>query len=177
MNSGPLDDHYLLFHHHVQLALKYSRLENPTREQTEYLQQLLAPHTRAEFRINPDDVRGNLLSASYTVTPKIIKGRYVRKCTWEFSPWREYISLDNLGAIALCCHLVTVPILRLESGQIIRWDHWSPLTQALSFAFEKRAVIGRCHFCHLDFKVTSALQGTGLVIEAWQDLGPEGSIN
>ncbi|OAA75262.1 exosome complex exonuclease RRP40 [Akanthomyces lecanii RCEF 1005] len=70
------DDDYQLHHHHVQLALKYSRLKNPTEKQRAYLQQLLAPHARTRFRINPHDGRGNLLKASYILTPKIVKGRF-----------------------------------------------------------------------------------------------------
>ncbi|OAR05667.1 hypothetical protein LLEC1_05783 [Akanthomyces lecanii] len=154
LHSGPRDDYYELHHHH-----------------------LLAPHTRAGFRINPDDAHGNMLSASYTVTPKVVKGRYVRKCTWRFSQGRESPSHDNLGAIALCCHLPTAPILRTEDGQITHRRHSSPLTDSLSWAFESgKNVSGFCHYCALDFKVTLTRQGKDLMIEAWQDLGPEDTI-
>ena len=181
LHSGPRgdddDDDYQLHHHHVQLALKYSQLENLTQEQKDYLQKLLAPYTRTDFRINPQDARGNLLIASYILTPEIVNGRYVRKSTWTFSPWLENPSLENAGAFALCCHLPSAPMRCTEDGQITRRWHGSLLANALSRVFSvEDTAWGHCHFCALEFEVTPARRGKGLTVEAWQDLGPEGSI-
>lgn len=176
--SGPQEGSYELHHHHVQLALKYSRLEHPTREQTEYLQQLLAPHTSEWFRINPDCAGGNRLSATYTVTPRIVKERYVRKCTWNLSGQHIWSFHDKIGGIALCCHLRTTPMPGTESGRVARHRHSSQLDTVISYAIEsdRIAASGHCYYCALDFRVTVTLQGKGLMVEAWQDLGPEGSV-
>lgn len=126
----------------------------------------MAPHARR-----------NLLKASYILTRKIVKGRYVRMSTWTFSQWPKKPSVENTGALALCCHLPSALVSCTEDGLVTPRRHDSQLVNALCRVFScEHFSLGHYFFCAVEFQVKLDRRGKRLTIEAWQDLGPEGSV-
>ncbi|EGX95176.1 hypothetical protein CCM_03448 [Cordyceps militaris CM01] len=177
LHCGPRSDTYELHHHHVQLSIRLNRLRQPTPMQREYLARLLQQHTSTGFRMNPNNGFPNQLDVSFTLTPRIIEGRYLRKSTWTFSVLKDgpnAVTEDRIGAVALCCHLVTAPISHSNDGSVVRSPQLSALQHGLSNALEGGyQCFGQCYFCAVDFLITPGRENRTLMIEAWQDLGGE----
>lgn len=151
---------------------------------------LLAPHAHRESCFKPYTTLdlGNQLQVSYTVTPKIVDGMYLRKCTWWFPPGRHpALRWQFLGGATLCYHMSAAAAYPRTAMASPEQQHAAMLTRVLEgcFRYSRRAVsvhpplcrtgLGRCASCATDFRI--AEQGDGaLTLTAWQCLGEEGSV-
>ncbi|RYP19051.1 hypothetical protein DL765_003547 [Monosporascus sp. GIB2] len=157
-------------HRHVQLALKYTRLQR--RKYNSYLRALMAPHHN--MRYGP---RGRLpLKTHYSAYPKVVAGddgnlRFLLLSTWRYHKGLEDISLRNIDYQRICPHL--------------RLSHWTSrylcghpchvLEEVVEEALEARGDgqerTGACPRCATDFSVQ--LTSEYLDLHVWQDFGPE----
>ena len=163
-------------HRHVQLTLKYTRLQQP-RYQT-YLQRLLAPYRDVPFSTNmytPPGLPG-MLSVRYSVYPKVAMDasddlRYLVLSIWSYKQGVDgtSVSLDNMGYLSICPHL------RIGPRQPCSWD---PPLDRLGIAIAKAFNCGHevqsmCHRCPTDFSIKATPRQA--ILQVWQDLGPEDS--
>ncbi|RYO98547.1 hypothetical protein DL764_007054 [Monosporascus ibericus] len=165
-------------HHHVQLALKYTRLQH--HKYNSYLQALMAPHH--DMRFGP---RAAILHRAaipcklhYSAYPKVVAGddgnlRFLLLSTWRYHKGREDISLRNIGYQRICPHLelndCTVPCLHGDPSHVLE----TAVEEALEARGDGRERIGACPRCATDFSVQ--LTSEYLNLHVWQDFGPEGS--
>ncbi|KAH8664234.1 hypothetical protein BX600DRAFT_540726, partial [Xylariales sp. PMI_506] len=163
-------------HRHVQLALKYTRIQQP-RYQT-YLQSLLTPYIEAPFGTNmyhPPGLPG-MLSSRYSVYPKVVMDasdelRYLVLSTWSYDQGVDgtSVSLDNMGYISIR------PPLRIGPRQPCSWDPsldrpGIAIVTDFNCGFE---VQNMCHRCPTDFSIKATPWQA--ILQVWQDLGPEDS--
>ncbi|KAJ6788341.1 hypothetical protein PWT90_06333 [Aphanocladium album] len=154
--SRPPESDYEVDYHRVQLTLKLSRLKNLSESQEQYLQRLLAPHKITNYH--------HTLDASYSVTPKVVKGRYMRKCVWLFQPRVLPISYKALGTFSVCCHLQNARRGRALANALFEsWKH-------------ERTILLDCLYCATEVEVCSQWwRNPYIKLTVYQDLGPEGS--
>ncbi|KAJ8126623.1 hypothetical protein O1611_g7016 [Lasiodiplodia mahajangana] len=162
--------HIGIEHHHVQLALKYTRLKQ--QKYDSYLQSLLEPYQNEPF----DTLgRGNIThEVRYSAYPRIVTGRdgnprLLLLSIWKYLAGGRDIMVRNIGRQRICPHL-----------QFFDWDYPSysnNLLQTFQWALgpgnrgtEWRSVCARCA---TDFSVM--LRDGNLYLQVWQDFGPEGS--
>ncbi len=154
-------------HRHVQLALKYTRMQQP-RYQT-YLQRLLTPYREVPFGTNMYTAPGlpGMLSVRYSVYPKVVIDasddlRYLVLSIWSYEQGVDgtCVSLDNMGYLSICPHL------RIGPRQPCSWD---PPLDRLGIAIAKAFNCGHevqsmCHRCPTDFSIKATPTGyfTGL---------------
>lgn len=157
-----------LYYHHVQLALKYSRMkrENPTYRRS--LKKLLAPqHTEPLFpEILPARQR---FSASH----RIVDGKFLLHTVWVCALISPHfpVSLDNMGPMKACQHLFAP-----ETPLGLDYRSSLSLAQAIELAMDKPEggeVCGWCPWCATDFSVEAS--PVRITMRAWNNLGPEGS--
>ncbi|RYP66803.1 hypothetical protein DL771_007601 [Monosporascus sp. 5C6A] len=158
-------------HHHVQLALKYTRLQS--RKYNSYLQALMAPHH--DLRFGPSVVIP--LKTHYSAYPKVVAGddgnlRFLLLSTWRYHKGRKYISLRNMGYQIICPHLelnhCTSPHLRGDPCHVLE----AAVEEALKARGDGQERTGACPRCATDFSVQLTEY---LNLHVWQDFGPEGS--
>ncbi|KAL7622012.1 hypothetical protein AAE478_007513 [Parahypoxylon ruwenzoriense] len=146
-------------HHHVQLALKYTRLQR--RKYNSYLQALTAPHH--DMRFGPSAAIP--LKTHYSAYPKVVAGdegnpRFLLLSTWRYHK-------------GLCPHLelnyCTSPRLRGGPCHVLE----SAVEEALEAQSNGQERTGACPRCATDFSVR--LTSEYLNLHVWQDFGPEGS--
>ncbi|KAJ3473935.1 hypothetical protein NLG97_g10064 [Lecanicillium saksenae] len=177
LHRGPRRDSYRLHHHHVQLAVKYSRLENLTAAQQEYLKRLLAPHAWATYQTNAGDASGKVLVASFTVVPKIVNVRYLKKCTWVLSACLEKSTYRLMSALKFCCHMIETPVYQRRNGVVEMRPHFSRMNWVSAEMIRVSGItMGSCYFCATEFHIRRQAVGKKIILESWQDLGPEASI-
>ncbi|EMT64696.1 hypothetical protein FOC4_g10007378 [Fusarium odoratissimum] len=97
----------LLKHKHVQMSLKYDRLEKKTHQQKSFLKTLLEPyHTDFSpgLEMHPLDKCGAV--GHFESHPKLVSGRYLLFNQWTFTnPWKDgTIVLGELGRFGACEH-------------------------------------------------------------------------
>ncbi|KAM4056234.1 endonuclease-reverse transcriptase domain-containing protein [Hirsutella rhossiliensis] len=169
-----------LNHHHVQLALKYSRMGGGDVKLRVYLARLLAPefrHTRSSSR-QPS----HSLDGKFWTYPKIAGGRYLVLSVRQY----DQICLDvpvsrkSLARIRACEHLHNSFELDYawNEGPLPALHPFHGLMNALDEAFASQGeteIRGSCSFCTTDFSVTASSER--VTLRVWQDLGGEGSPN
>ncbi|KAI1115921.1 hypothetical protein F5Y14DRAFT_408621 [Nemania sp. NC0429] len=158
-------------HHHVQLALKYTRLQK--RRYNSYLRAILEPCQKREY----NTYTGGPIThqVRYSAYPRIVTGRDGTPRFLLFSV-REYVAggrdigIQNLGWQRICPHLGLFD--RGGSGyndnNLVHSFVW-----ALNPGQDGTAWRNACDRCATDFSVT--LCGRNLYLQVWQDFGPEGS--
>ncbi|KAH8710801.1 hypothetical protein HC256_007631 [Beauveria bassiana] len=159
--SVPDHSSYSVGHHHVQLTLKYSRRFLALACRRAYLQDLLK---QSRQWISSGD-----LQTICTMTPRVLKGRYLRKSEWMILSIGRHLTYRMVGTVTLCCHLLHLPGI----------CETSPLSTTMAKVLsEGSAPEIYCYFCATEFtvKLSSYLGKLILLIEAYQDLGGEGSI-
>ncbi len=172
----------LIDHRHVQLALKYSRMERHSGRR--YLQELLAPQHNPNFAAHVySDGRPHALAIKYSAYPKVAMGadnrlRYLLLSVWHYRRIHEAVSLDTMGSLQICPHLYFSP---RRAGRDARSPcepregcaediAVSAIGSAL-YAQGSLEVYGGCPRCRTDFSVRASSEFA--VLRAWQDLGPE----
>ncbi len=148
---------YAVSFHHVQLALKDSRMKQKHQDcRTNILQ---------EFEIRPD---GSPIIKSFTAKPKVVNARFILLATYVLylGPLRDAAKRDRAKNIMFCPH------------------HHFGLGTGLGFSFAailQKAVINAatmqdqhtelfsCDRCPTDYSVV--VKDDEAVVEAWQDLG------
>ncbi|KAM3455771.1 hypothetical protein MY3296_002189 [Beauveria thailandica] len=162
-NLFSVPDHsaYSVGHHHVQLTLKYSRRFLALACQRAYLQDLLKQCR--QWTSSGD------LQTLCTMTPRVLKGRYLRKSEWMILCIGRHLNYRMIGSVTLCRHLQHAPGIH----------ETSPLSTTMAKVFsEGSAPEIHCYFCATEFtvKLSSYMGKLILLIQAYQDLGGEGSI-
>ncbi|KAI0117839.1 hypothetical protein GGR51DRAFT_555123 [Nemania sp. FL0031] len=164
-------DQIKLEHRHIQLALKYTRLQK--KGYNSYLKALLAPHINLEFA-----PLYNYLKTHYSAYPKIATASngnltFLLLSTWRYHSGPQKISCDNIGYLPICPHVAWNPWSK--------WDRGHP-SHALQEAVRGAVLaqrgwehIGACPRCATDFSVELSLDSQYLDLRVWQDFGPEGS--
>ncbi|KAI0551539.1 hypothetical protein F4679DRAFT_593340 [Xylaria curta] len=166
-------------HRHVQLALKYTRLQE--RKYSSYLQALLEPHHDTNFR----RMTKSQLETRYSAYPKIVAGhdgnlRFLLWSTWRYYRDLENITFDKIGRLKICPHVEVErrpPSFRRSPTLVIRESWRKSLQEAMKRVLEAQEngqeYTGACARCATDFSVQ--LGRRSLDLHVWQDFGPEGS--
>ncbi|KAI1653067.1 hypothetical protein F4813DRAFT_284969 [Daldinia decipiens] len=170
-----LDNRYLsVDHRHVQLALKYTRLQDHWSRR--HLHTLLANHRDDEFPTHPYPYnRQNVLKVTYTVTPRVVRDqhenlRYMLRSVWHFRKDSMEISLVTVGDIKLCPHLALLgDMRRMEVHQL---DILQEIKRAILLNGIETYIAG-CNLCATDFKI--AVHKDHITVHTWQDMGTKGS--
>ncbi|KAH7324839.1 hypothetical protein B0I35DRAFT_406597 [Stachybotrys elegans] len=150
-----------IYHHYVQLALKYSRLRiNHT-----ILEKLLAPSFDKTKSDCPSSCDGTYLRAC-----KIIDNRFLVKEQWSQGDEQNYASRQTITSNfrRFCPHIAT----------LAGYDNTSPKVQvdvAAAFAMPGYEATGGCHHCLTDYSilVTRNECTTVCLITTWRDFGTE----
>jgi hypothetical protein len=158
---------YHLEHHHIQLALKLSRLgvNRP------YLESLLAPRARISRWVDTE--------YTHAAQPKVIEERFVLYETITITNLHGPISQCDLerALVVLCPHLALPrsfePSLRAQDLYVS-----TLLDEATTAASEAPGIEikGCCKWCPTDFSVFAAIWGQELTFRAWHDFGTYSSI-
>ncbi|KAJ2978018.1 hypothetical protein NUW58_g7628 [Xylaria curta] len=158
-------------HHHIQLALKYTRLGQ--RKYDSYLRALLEPYQ--EWHFYTMGRRAIDHEAHYFAFPRIVTGgdgnpRYLLFSTCRYLGGGRDMLIQNLGCQDICPHLHF-----RDDGDYYQYNN--NLFRAFQYALEPKyhghEWEAACPRCATDFSVTR--RGRNLYLKVWQDFGPEGS--
>lgn len=161
---------YLLVHNHVQLALKYTRLNT----RAEYLARLMKCHSRREDRQWHSEVT---MDVRTTEAPKIVDERFLNETVWDLrrKDGREIRPCDIHSACPMICmHISLQPAIRYVLGRHDRgvWpqsrDMYDHLSCVSSPAPGRRLF---CDECGADFDFQ--LDEKRWVVRSWRDFGTE----
>ncbi|KAI1126098.1 hypothetical protein F5Y10DRAFT_294035 [Nemania abortiva] len=160
--------HIAIEHHHVQLALKYTRLQQ--RKYDSYLQDLLKPYQERPF--STMSYTSITHQARYSAYPRIVTGsdgnpKFLLFSVWKYLAGGRDIMFHRLGCQRICPHL-----------KFLDYDYDkynNSLLHTVRWALHKSGMEWRnsCARCATDF--SAMLCGRNLYLQVWQDLGPEGS--
>ena len=184
-------------HHHMQLTLKYSRLQkekNLKPMHSSYLEALLMPYHGIQIK---SMIPGITTTITCWAMPKVVKGKYLMKYIWQYEnasssdtadPGRPFTS----AGLTVCQHQM-IPSFhdfenwirrarrqrrgwKLNYPRTIRFRPYE-LDNAAHKAYigdeEGPEVVGSCPHCPTDFAVQ--IIGGFARATAWYDLGAEGS--
>ncbi|KAL6810694.1 hypothetical protein GGI42DRAFT_365240 [Trichoderma sp. SZMC 28013] len=142
-------------HRHIELTLKYTRLNNLKRAHQSHLKRLLTAHHASSIRV----AKGIRL-----------KGSFYPKVTY-LGVGSNLISQQSIDWIQICPHLAALGTFSLSR------DHRMHLGKIIYLAFAAPAntpIFESCSSCGTDFSVQASPKRATVCI--WQDLGPEGSV-
>lgn len=170
---------YSVYHRHVQLALKYSRLGQPKNQK--HLKRLLAPFYDGFYT---DLLRREVLITSFATTPKIVNRRYLQRSVYTYQQDTEPVTTATIGCLGICPHqgfgmLQWWPIIEeraRQAGVPIKPPRPKDLLRdTMRQAFERpgKELRGSCELCPTDFSVKVTLAKATLRV--WQDFGAEGT--
>lgn len=167
---------FRLCHRHVQLTLKYTRLQILEKRHQKYLESLLARRDKVE------PIFKSLAATSTTIPPpsrlvfqpRVVSGRYMIQVIQDYF-WPNAIStLQRIhgGTSMVCPHEREIHCIGLGFRPYARN---LALRVALEKAFHKRNVRvgGSCESCATDFDV--CITSDRIILTSWHDLGIEGS--
>ncbi|KAF4970702.1 hypothetical protein FSARC_2333 [Fusarium sarcochroum] len=100
----------MLEHKHVQIAVKYSQLQNKTLRQKRYLKALLKPYETEfspGFEMHPN--YASSLIGKFWTCPKIVSGSYLVFNKWHFIKKDGPIHLGELRRFGPCLHQYVEP--------------------------------------------------------------------
>ncbi|KAL7786631.1 hypothetical protein V8C37DRAFT_412430 [Trichoderma ceciliae] len=163
---GPLSK-YNLEHHHIQLALKLSRLG----VNRSYLKKLLAPCTNT--------LKNAGSRYNYTAQPKVIEDRFVLFEKMTIGSTRGPLSQQDMeeGFIMICPHLA-LPRSYRRCFQPVVQDLCpsTALDEATTLALNSPGLEmqGRCEFCPTDYTVLFTNSQQELTFNTWHDFGTSG---
>lgn len=171
----PMNYDRRLCHHHVQLALKYARMEKIQRRYRKYLEAVLSPsHMNCVSSVVD-------LRCHQSYYPKIVGGRFLMLGVFHYHRNRVDVSAKAISYLTVCSHqnFIFSDFARLEALRAIEPapppDPNLALSSTMLEGFEAGGmeVQGCCSRCPTDF----AFHGTAdhATLHFWQDLGPEGS--
>ncbi|KAH7008540.1 hypothetical protein EDB80DRAFT_716748 [Ilyonectria destructans] len=168
-------EHFSLGNRHVQLALKYTRMDGISKKYQRYLETLLTPHHGTFLA---DSLKDTPLQRRHSVYPKIVNGRYLVLSVWRYDMDREKVSRQRMGSLRVCGHQIFNDwgeALREMAGFRVQDDPKKVLWTAVSTAFQAEGAEVRksCPYCLTDFSVQACPERA--TVRMWQDLGPEGS--
>ncbi|KAL6810610.1 hypothetical protein V8C40DRAFT_278262 [Trichoderma camerunense] len=153
-------------HRHIELTLKYARLNSSKRAHQEHLKRLLTAHHATIIRV----VEGIQLKRSFY--PKVVDGRYLLLTVQTYlALGSNLISQQSMDWIQICPHLTALGTFSLSR------DHRMHLGKIIYLAFAAPAntpIFESCSSCGTDFSVQASPKLATVCI--WQDLGPEGSV-
>ncbi|KAI0098749.1 hypothetical protein GGR51DRAFT_576884 [Nemania sp. FL0031] len=162
---------YQLDHRHIQLALKWTRLDDPAR--LAQLLELIWPSPPLSYEPTFEPEPNFPTTATYQVLPRIVKKagiiRFMTKTIWSFTPRNHHVNCDTVRDLAICPHL-----FRYGRGPHLAN---SPLYQIIrSLLYNTGAngsTSGKCPFCPTEYVITMTLENVQVI--AWQDFGSESS--
>lgn len=157
-------------HRHVELTLKYARLESQKRTHQKHLQRLLAPHHAASKSPRDIGVAEGIL-AQRSFYPKVVDGRYLLFTIRTYLGAGATISRQSIKFIEICPHLYSFAGLRLRNG--LKLDMDMILYSAFSAPPNYRSFFP-CLACGTDVSIQVSPERA--IVCTWQDLGPEGTV-
>ncbi|KAL6797487.1 hypothetical protein GGI42DRAFT_362132 [Trichoderma sp. SZMC 28013] len=187
---------YKLFHRHIQLALKYTRLETTEtvlrKRYKDHLNRLLQPvlgviHPRKYGMTN--EIKGTL-----SVSPKVTTdGQFLIHSKRTFYKDVENVSIKSMGWLQICPHQSLTPEARLHkihrgpcylvNDQFCSY-WWNDLLTnprsvlglvVMSAFLRETEAFGSCPFCETDFSVQASSEIT--IVRVWQRFGSETSFS
>ncbi|EHK25096.1 uncharacterized protein TRIVIDRAFT_31775 [Trichoderma virens Gv29-8] len=162
---------YFLAHRHIELTLKYTRLESQKRIHQKHLKRLLTPyHAPATQRPADIDVAENILSQR-SFYPKVVDGRYLLLTVQTYLGIGTTVSRQSIKFIILCPHLCSFTSFRFRNG--LKLDLDMILYMGFSAPLKFRSFFP-CLACSTDVCIQTSPER--VVICTWQDLGPEGTV-
>ncbi|EHK19982.1 uncharacterized protein TRIVIDRAFT_48257 [Trichoderma virens Gv29-8] len=156
---------YRLGRRHVQLALKYTRLYNETSSvQQQYLRSLMAAHSYSLSYLH----KGIKVSQMVKITPRVVDGRFLLKCIFEYRQKAQPIHKEPLFGEFVCQHQSCL-------GEGEAYYPFSQFNTAVEKALDNKQHEFRshCHYCCTDFTVKASTHGIRVTV--WHDLGTESS--
>ncbi|KAL7784144.1 hypothetical protein V8C37DRAFT_396198 [Trichoderma ceciliae] len=180
---------FSLNHRHLQLTFKHLRLTSTEKVYQKYLQSLLAPY---HTQITTGYIRSPKIHGQYSAYPRVVDGRYLLKCTWDYRERQDIVRRQYMGSVSICEHQYilasdTYPpptqrpwsmsfqalLDRFEAER--RPSPWRAFDMAVEAAFESpyEEVHSSCMFCGTDFSVQASPER--VTVQTWQDFGPEGT--
>ncbi|KAJ3483038.1 hypothetical protein NLG97_g7405 [Lecanicillium saksenae] len=162
-NANLRSGQYALHHHHVQLGLKLSRLRRITDADEDYLSHLLrgctAYHSESTYHM------------TRTITPKIVRGRWLQKTQWDFKVVDKSFVLTprfTLSLLSPCCPNLDDDPRSTTSGFV----------HAIYCARNNlgRARIYACPHCAAEFEVRFTADSQHVSMLMYQNLGTEGAM-
>lgn len=157
-------------HRHVELTLKYARLESQKKKHRKHLQRLLAPyHVETQSSRSLSIAEGILLQSSFY--PKVVDGRYLLLTVQTYLGVETTVSRRSINFLQICPHLYSF-------GAFCRRDDLEiDLDTVFYMAFSappNTPIFSSCLACGTDFSVQISQERA--VVYAWQDLGPETTV-
>jgi len=169
---------YLIDQRHIQLALKYYRLENTNPRYSRYLARLLASRTAREWFYCPDVSSPHSSRLDLHYEPRVVNGQFILSKTSTFSA--KWWSLKSLHVGRwnhfLCPHERLLPTIPVYNSLRQKHEaHAGELGRVVKEACDSpgKEVTHHCTQCPLDYAVTLCHERK-LRIEAWYDLGSYG---
>ncbi|KAI9870815.1 MAG: hypothetical protein M1830_003773, partial [Pleopsidium flavum] len=153
-----LNPYYAIAHRHVQLAIKYTRLEDVHQR---YRASILQRFTTSFPSFHS-------MRLKFTVEPVVVNGRFILMTTFDFHEAAAPLSFTTLSRVSVrfCQHL---PIDEPTNPE-------SPLLAAIRFAFKVadgrsglHQEVHSCDRCPTDYLIK--IQGRRAISYVWQDLG------
>ncbi|EHK43350.1 hypothetical protein TRIATDRAFT_301206 [Trichoderma atroviride IMI 206040] len=162
---------YVPKHRHVQLTLKYTRLENKERVYNKYLLKLLEPYHHQLQEAYWTITRG--VEVRFSAYPKVVNGRYLLLSIWTYLDYEIKVSRKSIRYLDICPHYS-----QREVRQNLHWGAiaLAGIERALDTAFAIRGAPMRfsCGSCKTDFSIETSSGRVTICI--WQDFGPEGTV-
>lgn len=154
-------------HRHVELTLKYTRMEDKKRRHRRYLQRLLTPHhdqIREVFEI----AKG--IPAQISVYPKVVNGRYLLLSIMTYLEGETKVSRQSIRFLEICSHVSEQETCNITYGMRRNID------EAFDTAFLAKGSRNRfsCGLCGTDYLIQASPER--VIVCIWQDFGPEGTI-
>ncbi|KAI1823905.1 hypothetical protein F4861DRAFT_539506 [Xylaria intraflava] len=166
VGSRGLDEKDKFGYQEVQLALKYTRLQQ--NEYSAYLADILEPYHRIHNRF--DELRLQQYEKHQNAHPRIITDdngnlRFLLFSTWHFLG----VEKPRLHGIHALASQMICPHLRVDDWPVTELS--TAVKHMLMSRDEEFESSGTCHRCATDFLVRK--RGVNTYIDVWQDLGPE----
>ncbi|KAL7953133.1 hypothetical protein V8C34DRAFT_318434 [Trichoderma compactum] len=176
---------FRLIHRHLQLTLKYTRLNKLEPKYENYLKSLIAPY---HTYLRPNDLDINKVKRKYSVYPKVVNGRYLLHTVWRYYQAKGPISMQSMGYILICPHREghsptdtpvgffaghISPDTQAEANGAVTIDPSQGLYVCIERAFRllHTEVCSSCIYCTTDFSVRASHKE--VVVSVWQDFGGE----
>ncbi|KAL6821657.1 hypothetical protein J3E69DRAFT_311543 [Trichoderma sp. SZMC 28015] len=187
---------YRLFHRHVQLALKYTRLETTgtvlRKTYKDHLNRLLQP---VLGNIHPHKYgMTNEIKGTLSISPKVTTdGEFLIHTKYTFYKDIENVSIKSMGCLQICVHQFLTSeahMHKMHSGpcHLVNDQYcscwWHDLLTNPRSAFglvvvsaflRETEVCGSCPFCETDFSVQASSEIT--ILRVWQRFGSETSFS
>ncbi|EHK43391.1 hypothetical protein TRIATDRAFT_35020 [Trichoderma atroviride IMI 206040] len=160
--------HYYPNHRHVELTLKYTRMEDIKRRHQKYLRRLLTPH-HGPIMGYFDVAKG--ISGRISVYPKVVNERYLLLSIFTYVEGETKVSRQSIKFLEICSHISDQEICNIAYG----WE--KNINEAFETALSANNTqkFFSCGLCGTDYSIQASPER--FVICVWQDFGPEGTIH